>query len=79
MRGEPGILLLSVGLEFGVNDVILLNDAQNFSIFRWRSSYTSSPGMVVMSSGFEYGSPKIQALEYNIWSDHGAAESHSGT
>ena len=32
-----------------------------------------------MSSGFEYGSPKIQALKYNMWSDHGAAESRSAT
>lgn len=51
------MLLPSVGLEFSTNDVILLNDAQNFSIFRWRSSCTSRPGMIVTPSGFEYGSP----------------------
>jgi len=51
------MLLPSVGLEFSTNDVILLNDAQNFSIFRWRSSYTSRPRMIVKSSVFEYGSP----------------------
>jgi hypothetical protein len=51
------MLLPRVGLEFSTNDVILLNDAQHFSIFRWRSSYTSRPGMIVMPSGFEYGSP----------------------
>jgi hypothetical protein len=56
------MLLPSVGLEFSTNDVILLNDAQNFSIFRWRSSYTSRPGMIVMSSGIEYGPPTACSL-----------------
>jgi len=57
MRKVGRMLLPSVGLEFSTNDVILLNDAQNFSIFRWRSSYTSRPRMIVKSSVFEYGSP----------------------
>jgi len=57
MRKVGSMLLPSVGLEFSTNDVILLNDAQNFSIFRWRSSYISRPGMIVMPSSFEYGSP----------------------
>jgi hypothetical protein len=62
IRKAGRMLLPSVGLEFSTNDVILLNDAQNFSIFRWRSSYTSRPGMIVTPSGFECGSPIARSL-----------------
>ena len=57
MKKAGRMLLPSVGLESSTNDVILLNDAQNFSIFRWRSTYTSTPGMIVTPTGFEHGSP----------------------
>jgi hypothetical protein len=62
MRKVGSMLLPSVGFEFSTDGVILRNDAQNFSIFRWRSSYISRPGMIVLASSFEYGSPVACSL-----------------